>query len=116
MPKKSTIRPALNNPTIESATEVAPVAMPHGLRNLPTTSTRSIFWRMEDWSAKLASSLVRLVAPTAMLRASWAICWGRVGPAVKNTMTKKSAVDSTTTASIKSRGSLVSSARALLAP
>ena len=115
MPKKSTIRPALNNPTIESATEVAPVAMPHGLRNLPTTSTRSIFWSMEDWSAKLASSLVRLVAPTAM-RASWTICWVRVGPAVENTMTKKSAVDSTTTASIRSRGILVSSASALLAP
>lgn len=52
----------------------------------------------------------------ARLRASWAICWVRVGPAVENTSRKKIAVDSTTTASIKSRGSLVSSASALLAP
>ena len=116
MPKNSTISPALKTPTIDSATEVAPVAMPHGLRNLPSTSTRSMFCRIEVWSAKLASCLVSVVAPAAMARASWAICWVSVGPAVENTSTKNRAVASTTAASIMSRGSLVSSASALLAP
>lgn len=106
MPKNSTIKKALMAPNTETATEVAPLAMFHGLNwlsNLVMSKSCNSFCL----SAAFSTCCERLVTPVATLVASWVTCSAMVGPAPTNTATKKKVIAITTMASEARCGSPV---------